>query len=285
MSAYSLDVTAADFAQTVIEGSRRAPVIVDFWAPWGGPCRSLKPILEKLAEEYRGKFTLAKVNSDENQALAAQYGVRGIPNVKAFADGEIVDEFSGALPESAVREFIDRLIPSPGEELRLRALEIRRQGNAVEALEMLAQASALDPGNEAIRIDAAKILLDLDRVEEAGRLLADISAAARSQARVMALLARLEFAGKSRALPDAATLEGRIRADENNLQARLELVNRYVAEQQYEPALAQLLEIVRRDRNFGEDAGRKTMLAVFNLLGDQGELVVKYRRLLASALH
>ena len=102
-SLHSVDVSTADFAQVVIEGSKSAPVLVDFWAEWCGPCRALKPVLEKLAAEYGGKFKLAKVNSDENQALAQQFGVRGIPNVKAFVDGELVNEFSGALPESQVR--------------------------------------------------------------------------------------------------------------------------------------------------------------------------------------
>ena len=99
MSAHSIDVDAANFEQVVIEGSKKAPVIVDFWAPWCAPCRALTPVLEKLAAEYQGKFTLARINSDENQQLAAQFGVRGIPNVKAIVDGELVDEFSGALPE------------------------------------------------------------------------------------------------------------------------------------------------------------------------------------------
>ena len=118
MTEHSLDIGLADFQQAVLEESKHRPVLVDFWAPWCEPCKSLKPVLEKLAAEYGGKFLLAKINSDDNQELAARYGVRGIPSVKAFIDGEPVDEFSGALPESEVRAFLDRLVPGPADELR-----------------------------------------------------------------------------------------------------------------------------------------------------------------------
>ncbi len=130
MSEHALDVGLADFAQSVLEESKHRPVVVDFWAPWCGPCKSLKPILEKLAAEYGGKFLLAKINSDDNQELAARYGVRGIPSVKAFVDGEPVDEFSGALPEGEVRAFLDRLVPSPADELRQQAAG-RAPGRAI----------------------------------------------------------------------------------------------------------------------------------------------------------
>src|SRR5687767_3331105 len=113
MNAHTVEVGEATFENVVLDGSKNAPVVVDFWAPWCGPCKALTPILEKLAAEYDGKFVLAKVNSDDNPKLAARYGVRGIPSVKAFRAGELVDEFTGALPEKGVREFLDRIIPSP----------------------------------------------------------------------------------------------------------------------------------------------------------------------------
>ncbi|OJW45649.1 MAG: co-chaperone YbbN [Thiobacillus sp. 65-1059] len=280
MSEHALDVGLADFQQHVLEESRQRPVVVDFWAPWCGPCKSLKPILEKLAAEYGGKFLLAKINSDDNQELAARYAVRGIPSVKAFIDGEPVDEFSGALPEGEVRAFLDRLIPSPADELRAQAAELRLAGDTSAALQRLADASRLAPAHVGIRLDAAEIMLDLGEADEASRLLASVPDDA--DPRAPQLKARLQFVGTADA--DEAELSARVAADENDLEARLKLANLHVAAGRFEPGMVQLLEIVRRDRGFEDDIGRKTLLSVFTLLGS-GELVSRYRRLLASALN
>jgi putative thioredoxin len=280
MAEHALDVGLADFAQQVLEESKRRPVVVDFWAPWCGPCKSLKPILEKLAAEYGGKFLLAKINSDENQELAARYGVRGIPSVKAFVDGQPVDEFSGALPEPEVRAFLDRLVPSVADELRQQAADARIGGDLSAALKLLAEASKLDPAHLGVRLDAAEIMLDLNEPEEARRLLASVPDDA--DPRAAQLKARLQF--MAAAGEDEAALAARVAANENDLGARLKLANLLVAAGQYEAGMDQLLEIVRRDRSFEDDIGRKTLLSVFNLLGG-GELVSRYRRLLASALN
>ena len=284
MSAHAIEVDAGNFEQVVIEGSKQAPVVIDFWAPWCAPCRALKPVLEKLAAEYGGRFTLAKINSDDNADLAAQFGVRGIPNVKAVVDGEIVDEFSGALPESAVRAFIDRVIPSPAEQARAAAMAAYRAGDAAKALALLAQAAALDPRNETVKVDTAEVLIALNEPDKARTLLDALSPLADSE-RVGALRAKLQFASANGDADSADELQARVAHDAGDLDARLRLARLHAARNDYEPALEQLLEVTRRDRKFGDDAGRKTMLAIFSLLGSDDPLTTRYRRLLASTLH
>lgn len=285
MIEYSFDVDAHNFQQVVIEGSKQVPVIVDFWAEWCGPCRALKPVLEKLAAAYQGKFILAKVNSDENQELATKYGVRGIPNVKAFVGGELVDEFSGAIPEPAVREFIERLLPSPAGGVRLAAMQVFADGDAARALQMLAEASKLDPQNERVRLDAAEVMLALNDLDEAGRLLESLSTQTAGEARAMQLMARLQFARQAENGDDEASLIAAITASPKDQAARLKLANLLVAQQRYQEAMDELLEMMQRDKTWQDGVARKTMLSIFNLLGGSGELVTAYRRKMAAVLN
>lgn len=285
MSQFAYDVDASNFERIVLENSRHTPVVMDFWAEWCGPCKVLKPILEKLAEEYQGKFILAKINADHNQELAAQFGVRGIPSVKAVYNGELLEEFSGAIPEAQVRAFLDRIIPSPAEELRAAANRARAAGDSAQALQLLAEASKLDAGNEEVRLDAADILLSLDQLDEAKRLLDSLSPATRMEDRAQQLIARLTFALGGQQGGDESDLRQRIAADPADMELRMQLANLLVAAGRHAEGLDELIEIVRRDRYWNDDAARKTILAVFNMLGGQGELVATYRRKLASALN
>ncbi len=285
MTEYSLDVDEHNFQQVVIEGSKKVPVIVDFWAEWCGPCRVLKPVLEKLAAAYQGKFILAKVDSDENQRLAGKYGVRGIPNVKAFVNGEMADEFSGAIPESAVREFLNRLIPSPADDVRLAAMQVFAAGDAPAALQMLAEAAKLDPQNERVRLDAAEVMLALNDLDEAGRLLDSLSAQTAGEARAMQLMARLQFARQAESGDDEASLVAAITASPKDQAVRLKLAKLLAAKQRYQEAMDELLEMMQRDKTWQDGAARQTMLYIFNLLGGGGELVTAYRRKMAAALN
>ncbi len=281
----SLDVNQADFEEKVIAASFKQPVVIDFWAPWCAPCKVLKPILEKLAEEYGGKFVLAKVNSDENPDISARFAVRGIPSVKALVDGKVVDEFTGAQPESVVREWLDRIIPSQAEELR-RAAQGAAAGDLDGALRQLAQASALDPANEWVRVDSAEILLAQGKADEAQHLLDSLrDHDILKDPRVLQLMAQVRLAEMQAEGESEAELAAAVAANGDDLEARLKLANVLVASGRPAEGMDQLLEIVRRDRTFRDDIGRKTLLDVFNLLGGQGELVANYRRKLASVLN
>ncbi len=287
MSPFAIDVGSADFQEKVIAASQHVPVLVDFWAEWCAPCRQLKPVLEKLAAEYGGRFLLAKVNSDQNQELAGRCGVRGIPNVKAFVGGHLVDEFTGALPEAQVRAFIDKLLPSPAEPLRIAAQEARASGEAELALSLLDDAILADPGNETVQLDMAEIRIEAGQLNAARAQLDALEHKARDASRLKALQARLKLVAAGGGA-DTAALEARVAANGDDFDARLQLANALALAGDYRPALEQLLAIVRRDRKWQEEAARKAMLDLFSLLGSDAQfddLVREFRIALARTLN
>jgi putative thioredoxin len=278
-----------DFSRDVIDASHDAPVLVDFWAPWCGPCRTLSPLLATIENEFEGRLKVVKVNVDENQELAARFGVRSIPFVVAFAAGEVVDSFVGVLPAEPLRQFVGRLLPDPAETQRRKAAELLQGGDAAGAASALRAALALDPDRDATRLDLAQLLLERStepgRLDEAADCLAGVSAAGKLEPRYVALNTHLNSASRAAELPAVEVLQRRIETDAADLQARLDLANALLARREYEAALEQLLAIVERDRAYGDDIGRRLMLSVFDLAAGQPQLVSSYRRRLASALN
>lgn len=282
-----MDTTLATFERDVIEASALAPVLVDFWAPWCGPCKSLGPMLEKLEAEYAGKWRLVKVNVDENQELAAHFQVRSIPHVVAFADRQAVDQFIGVLPEGQLREFIDRLIPDSAQAARQVAQQAIEEGRREDAYEALQAALAYAPGFDDARMDLIEMLLADNRADEAHNEV-DLLSPKTTQgidARFNALKTRLDALDAAADLPPTDALETRVANNPDDLEAQFDLASALIARRKYAGALEHLLEIVKRDRTFREDIGRKTMLSVFDLAAHQPQLVSEWRRKLSATLN
>ncbi|MDR5743823.1 thioredoxin [Caballeronia sp. LZ029] len=282
-----MDTTLATFEHDVINASMLAPVLVDFWAPWCGPCKTLGPMLEKLEAEAAGKWKLVKVNVDENQELAAHFQVRSIPHVVAFADGRPVDQFIGVLSEGQLREFLDRLVPDGADAERHAAQNAWAAGNRKQAIDTIKAALALDPGYDDARLDLIEWLIAERRIDEAkeeDKLLSPKTTQG-IDARYNALKTELDAADAAADLPPADALIDAVNANPDDLDARFALANRLIAGRDYGGALEHLLAIVVCDRAFMDDVGRKTMLSVFELAANQPDLVSQWRRKLSAAIN
>ncbi|MDR5772432.1 MULTISPECIES: thioredoxin [unclassified Caballeronia] len=282
-----METTLATFENDVINASMLAPVLVDFWAPWCGPCKTLGPMLERLEAEAAGNWKLVKVNVDENQELAQHFQVRSIPHVIAFAEGRPVDQFIGVLPEGQLREFLDRLVPAGAEAERRAAHDAWASGNRKDAIDRIKATIALDPSYEDARLDLIEWLIAERRIDEAkeeDKLLSPKTTQG-IDARYNALKTELDAADAAAGLPPADDLIAAVNAKPDDLEARFALANRLIAGRDYGGALEHLLEIVVRDRAFMDDVGRKTMLSVFELAANQPDVVAYWRRRLSAAMN
>lgn len=282
-SSHVIEVTDANFSQIVVEGSSKVPVLVDFWANWCAPCRSLMPVLAKLAGEYSGQFIVAKVNTDEQQELAAQFGVRSLPTVKLFKDGQPVDEFMGALPEGQVREFIDRYVERESERLLSRAAGLLDAGKCEEAGVILQKAYELDPYHLPVVREFIELLSRQGRLDDVDDILNALPGDIKDNDEVRQMLSRQHFARLSQNGDAPAVLQQRIEDNPADCDAREKLANHYVALGQYEQGMEQFLEIMKRDRGYNDDAGRKGLLQTFQMIGG-GKLVSQYRKRMSSLM-
>jgi putative thioredoxin len=282
MSQWTVEVSEAEFETAVLDRSLEVPVLVDFWAPWCGPCRVLGPVLEKLAEEYMGDFVLAKVNVDECPSLAGALGIQGIPAVKLFRDGDIASEFTGALPEPAVREFLSRFLPSAADKQAQQAALLEQEGKSAQAKAAYQQILDADPNHAKALLGMGGLLVNEGNVQAALDQLDKISLVADERKEADRLIARIKL-GEGGAQDDAA-LRAKVDSEPNNLATRFELAQALAGMEKYEEALAEFLTIVKIDRGFQDDGGRKGMVQIFEVLGSDHPLTDRFRSELASVL-
>ena len=290
-----IDVTLENFEQEVIAASMTQPVLVDFWAPWCGPCKAIGPILEKLETAYGGGFKLVKINSDEEQQLAGAFGIRSIPTVILLKNGQPVDGFMGALPEGKVREFLDKHVQALQAEEEEPEVE-EAPADAGAQLEKLQHAVATDPADDNARFEYVKALLAAGRVDDARRAFEPVASKVTLVRRFDALsrwLDAIAFAGGQK---DTAAQDARIAANKRDFEARFDRARVLVAQQRWTDAMDELLEILMRDKSWNEDLARKTYIAILEIIEPpkpkvaEGQIppddptVATYRRRLSSVV-
>jgi putative thioredoxin len=279
------EVTESTFQEQVIERSKAVPVLVDFWADWCAPCKMLLPVLLKLVEEYQGKFQLAKVNTDMERNLAAQNGIRSLPTLRLYRDGKVVEEVLGAQPESVLRTLLDNYIARASDALLQQALALHAQGECGQALKLLEQASSEDPENLKLPLQIAGLLIEDGQLGRAEGVLATLPVALLEKPEVDALRAMLNFARATAGAPSAEALESALEADPKQSEARYQLAARQALASDYDKALDNFMALLRHDRNFGDGAVQKALVAIFALLGDSDARVARYRRQMFNLLH
>lgn len=281
---YIVDIDESNAQTLLIEESLKRPVVVDFWADWCGPCKQLMPILEKLAAEYQGAFLLAKVNADEQQMLAQQLGVRSLPTVMVIKDGQPIDGFSGAQPESAVREMLDKYVPSPQADSLAEAEQLLAEGDVPGALALYRGAWEESGQKPEFTLAYAGALVTANRLDEAEALLKEIKLVDQD-ARYEQLMAQIELQRQAARSPEIEALETDLAKDEQNHEVRIKLAVQLSSHGQYREALEHLLVVLRADRDWGNGEAKRVYLDMIATIGKGDPLAAEYQRKLFSLLY
>jgi len=282
MNQWTIDVNEENFEAEVLERSTEVPVMVDFWAEWCGPCKVLGPVLEKLVDEYAGEFILAKVNVDENQGLAGAFGIQGIPAVKLFKDGDLASEFTGALPEPMLREFLSKFLPTAADKQALEAQALEEEGKTAEAKALYQTILESDPNHAKALLGLGRLAMNEGDSATALEHLDKVPMVADERKEADRLIARLNLQAGGTA--NEAALREKVKVEPNNIAARFELAQALAGAEKYEEALNEFLTIVKTDREFQDDGARKAMIQIFEVLGPDDPLTDKYRSELAKVL-
>jgi len=280
-----VEISGASFQEQVVEKSHEVPVLVDFWADWCAPCKMLLPVLLKLADEYQGKFQLVKINTEVERELAAQHGIRSLPTLRLYLNGEVVEEILGAQPEAALRTLIDSYIQRESDLRLQEALALHQQGDTSRALALLEQAYRDDPDNPRLPLPFARLCLEDNQFERADQILQALPRELREQPETAGLQQLVELARSLSDAPALEELENAMRSDAGQSAVRYQLAARQTLAADYDNALINFLELLKRDRNYGDGAAQRGLLAIFALLGDQDPRVTSYRRQMFTLLH
>ncbi len=279
-----IEINESNFETEILVRSHEMPVLVDFWADWCAPCKSLMPLLEKLYSDYQGQLQIVKINTDEQRSLAEVNGIRSLPTLRLYRDGEVVEEVMGAQPESVLRELIDPHLVRASNSILQDVQALASGGQTEAAIKLLEQGMQEDPGNPNLPMALARLCMADGQLERAAELLESLPRDQRDSEDGKNLRLLLEFARVAADADDPDTLSATLQDNPGNAPAWHQLGAQQIVNGDYSAALESFMELLKRDRTYGDNAAQKGLIALFGLLGENDERVGRYRRQMANLL-